>query len=418
MKDPVLRRIGIGTFKTTPRIRALVNQVLESGQLSYGPLSLEFEQRFAGIHGCQYGILSNSGTSSLQVALQALKEIHRWESGQVILPATTFVATANIVTHNRMVPVFVDVDPKTYNLDPLLVARYVTPDTRVVLPVHLFGQPADMTRLQAVVHSLPHQADLKFIEDSCETMFAKHNGLMVGGHGDIACFSMYVAHLLVSGVGGIATTNNPDYAAKMRSLVNHGLSLDNLNPGANFSPQPMMGRRFVFDSVGHSFRITEFEAACALAQLDDVRQMLNLRRGHARHLTTRLEAANQQYGKHFRTPYIAPENEHSFMMYPVVLEGKARGRKAELTAHLNKLGIETRDMLPLLNQPVFKYLNWRDYPVSADLIENGFYVGIHQGLLISDITYLAEAFALWIDSDFQAQTVYGVSGFPDDHNSR
>lgn len=402
-----LRRIGIGTFRTTPRIRALVNQVLESGQLSYGPLSLEFEQRFAGIHGCQYGILSNSGTSSLHVALQALKEVHHWEGGQVIVPATTFVATANIVTHNRMVPVFVDVDPCTYNIDPAQVERAITRDTRAILPVHLFGQPADMT----AIADIARRHDLKVIEDSCETMFARHAGLTVGAWGDIGCFSMYVAHLLVAGVGGIATTNNPDYAARMRSLVNHGLALDCLNPGANFAPQPMVGRRFRFDSVGHSFRITEFEAACGLGQLDDFKwNILNRRQGNAVHLTTRLESLNATYGRHFQTPAIAEHNEHAFMMFPVVLMGPGAGRKAELTDHLNRYGVETRDMLPILDQPAFSHLNPYHFPVSANLIQNGFYVGIHQDLTSADITYLAEAFGLWLDPDYQAQTVAGIDG--------
>src|SRR3990172_12468532 len=118
-----MKRIPVGDFVTTPKMREYINDVLESGQISYGKYSRAFESQFASLHGCKYAILSNSGTSSLQVALQAMKEIHGWRDGtQVIIPATTFISTANIVRHCRMVPVFCDVDPLTYNLDPRKVA--------------------------------------------------------------------------------------------------------------------------------------------------------------------------------------------------------------------------------------------------------------------------------------------------------
>lgn len=389
------RHIGVGTFQATPLMHSLLAEVLNSGHISYGPLSLEFEQRFAEIHGCQHAILSNSGTSSLQVALQALKELHHWNDGdRVIVPATTFVATANVVLHNRLVPTFVDVDPVTYNIDPELIERVITPETRAVIPVSLFGQPADFERITAI--ACDH--GLKVVEDSCETMFVKHRGRPVGSWGDIACFSTYVAHLLVTGVGGLATTNNPDYAAKMRSLVNHGLTLDCLNPGANFSPQAAPGRRFRFDSAGHSYRITEMEAALGLAQLDDVDQMLAVRRRNARHLMAGLENINQKYGQVFNLPATAEGNEHAWMMYPVVLH---HGDKEDLMAHLNRYGIETRDMLPLLNQPAFKYVPRRDFPVSDCLIENGLYVGVHQALDPEDIGYMVDVFGQWVDPAFQ-----------------
>lgn len=387
------RHIGIGTFRATPEMYRLVAEVLDSGRISYGPLSLEFEQRFAALHGCQYAILSNSGTSSLQVALQALKEVHRWEGGQVIIPATTFVATANIVTHNRLVPVFVDVDPCTYNLNPDLVERAITHETKAIIPVSLFGQPANLSAIRAIADA--HK--LKVIEDSCETMLARHCGRPVGSWGDIACFSTYVAHLLVTGVGGLATTDNPDYAAKMRSLVNHGLALDCLNPGENFAPQPMLGRRFRFETVGHSFRITELEAALGLAQLDDLAQQIALRRRNARHLTQGLENINAHYADTFQLPIVAPGNEHSWMMYPIVLKC---GEREGLIAHLNANGVETRDMLPLINQPAFRYLNPVQYPVSQRLIERGLYVGVHHNLDPLDIDYLVGAFGTWVDGEY------------------
>jgi len=367
---------------------SLVAEVLDSGRISYGPLSLEFEQRFSAAHDCAYAILSNSGTSALQVALQALKELHHWNDGdQVIVPATTFVATANIVLHNRMVPMFVDVDPLTYNINPDLIERAITDRTRAIIPVHLFGQPADMTRILHIARA----HNLKVIEDSCEAMFVSHNGCKVGSLGDIGCFSFYVAHLLVTGVGGLCTTRNPEYAAKMRSLVNHGMEMQHLNPGENFSPRPNPGRRFKFDSVGHSFRITELEAALGLAQLDDIEQALSIRARNARHYHAGItNAINPHFGNPLQVATVAEGNEHAWMMYPLVLNKRdgANVSKEPLMAYLNERGIETRDLLPLINQPAYRRrLRPKDYPVSQWILESGLYVGCHQDLTPADIQY-------------------------------
>lgn len=390
------RTVTVGTFRASPAMMKNVLDVLSSGRISYGPYSLEFEKRFAEIHGCQYAILSNSGTSSLQVALQTLKELHGWQDGdQVIVPATTFVATANIVLHNGLAPVFVDVDPLTYNLNPELIEPALTERTRAMIPVHLFGQAADMTRIMEIARA----HDLKVIEDSCETMFAYHRYGPVGSWGDIACFSTYVAHLLVTGVGGLSTTNNPDYAGYMRSLVNHGLELENLNPGENFAPQPMPGRRFKFFTHGHSYRITELEAAIGLAQLESAERMIRIRFRNGRHLTAGLNnLINRIYGDPIQAATVAEGNTHSFMMYPIVLREKEKG---PLVQYLNERGIETRDMLPILGQPCYD-LDPGEFPVSAWLARSGFYVGCHQGLTPEDIQYVIDTLESFFTEELRA----------------
>jgi len=397
-----IRHCGVGTFQATPLMYSLVSEVLDSGRISYGPMSLAFEQRFAELESARYAILSNSGTSSLHVALQALKEAHGWGRGdQVIVPASTFVATPNIVLHNEMRPVFVDVDPRTYNIDVDLIESKITDQTRAIIPVSLFGQPANLSAVRA----LADKHGLKVLHDSCEMMFMAHAGKDAGQWADISAYSYYNAHLITAGVGGMSLTDNPDYAARMRGLVNHGLELDSLNPGANFSPQPATGRRFRFDTTGHSFRITELEAALGLAQLgdDDVRLMLSKRRHNAHLLRHRLEHINADYGDPFQLPYVDPLNYgpydadvtgSAWMMFCITLR---RGDKETLMAHLNANGIETRDAMPLLNQPAFKYLAATDFPVSSNMITNSFYVGVHPGLDDTDIQYMAGCFGEWLD---------------------
>jgi dTDP-4-amino-4,6-dideoxygalactose transaminase len=391
-------RVSTGTFTVTSRMRELVDEVLTSGIISYGEKSRMYERGFAKIHNCKYAVLSNSGTSSLLIALQALKEIHLWNDGdEVIVPATTFVATSNIVMHNRMIPVFVDIEAKTYGIDPKRIEEKITEKTRAIIPVHLFGQPCNMTE----VRKIAKKYRLKIIEDSCECMFVTHRGEMVGSLGDIGCFSSYVAHLVVTGVGGISTTNTPEYAAKMRSLVNHGLNLPNLNLDKYASPQPMVGRKFLFDSIGHSFRITEFEAALGVAQLETYQDMLKIRRRNARHLGAGIEYLNNHWGDIFIPAPKEPWNGHAYMMYPILLN-KRNGEtisKKPLTDFLNDHGIETRDMPPLLGQPGNPYcdLKREDYPVSDWVERSGFYVGCHQDLTPKHIQHVLSCLELWVE---------------------
>lgn len=381
-----MKRIGVGTFKTTPRMAELVNEVLTSGRISYGPMSKLFEREFAAIHDSRHAVLSNSGTSSLQVALQALKELHGWADGdEVIIPALTFVATCNVVLHNRMKPVLVDVEPRHYGIDVTKIEAAITPKTRAIIPVHLFGMPCDMTSITAIAQH--HR--LSVIEDSCECMFVKHSGKSTGAWGDIGCFSTYVAHLLTTGVGGLSTTNNPDYAAKMRSLVNHGrdgiyMSMDDGRGATGENLKEIIARRFHFESVGHSFRITELEAALGVAQLETWPEMIMSRYLNAIHLKEALASC----ATWLQLPNLRPNTGHAFMMFPLVLKYESSGR---LTAYLEEHGIETRGMLPLTNQPVYRaWCNEDDYPVARWINESGFYVGCHQDLTESDLDRITD----------------------------
>lgn len=399
------RYIGTGTFTVTPRVRELVNEVLDSGRISYGEKSKLFETEFARIHGCKYGILSNSGTSSLQVALGAMKSIHSWPDGaSVIVPATTFVATANIVRHCRLVPVFVDVERDTFNINVNEISKFLEGDKEknivAIIPVHLFGLPADVRLIKDILQ-LHNRQEITIVEDSCESMFVTLNDQPVGSLGGIGCFSMYAAHLITTGVGGIAITNNPSYAAKMRSLVNHGLDIQFLNPDENFSPRPMLNRKFIFSDYGYSYRITELEAAVGIVQLEDRGRIINLRRRNANHLNAGIHTINDIYDNVLAVQYQPIGTTHAHMMFPLVLnpiDGKIID-KTPLVSYLNDRGIETRDMLPLLHQPIYSWLNPKDFPVSDWLVQSGFYVGCHQDLSADDIQYVVDCILWFFDKE-------------------
>jgi perosamine synthetase len=382
------RYIGVGTLKISSIQKKYVNQALDNNRLSYGPFTKKLESEFSRLHGCNFGIMSNSGTSALHIALAALKEIHKWEDNdEVLIPSVTFVATANIVLHNKMKPVIVDVERDYYGMDPKLIGKKITKKTRAIIPVHLFGMPCDM----GPIKKLADDNNLKIIEDSAETMFSSYDGKMVGSLGDIGCFSTYVAHLIVSGVGGLNTTNNPEYATKLRSLMNHGrdsiyFSIDDSKNKNQEEMKEIISRRFKFISLGHSFRVTEMEAALGIGQLENWKSMIDKRRKNANYLIEGLKYLDNK----IQLPTIRPGSEHSFMMFPIVLRNE---KKEKIVNYLEKKCIETRDMLPLTNQPIYKEilrLKEEDFPIAKWINDSGFYVGCHQDINEEDLDYMIE----------------------------
>lgn len=379
--------IGVGTFKITDKAREYVNQVLTSERLSYGYFTQQFERRFAAAHDCRYAVMTNSGTSSLQIALALLKSKYDWQDGdEVIVPAVTFIATSNIVLQNNMRPVFVDVDPAYYELDARQLEQAITPRTRCIIPVHLFGQPAEMD----VISDIATQHNLRMIEDSCETMFARYAGRSVGAWSDIGCFSTYVAHILTTGVGGLCTANDPELAIGLRSMMNHGrdsiyLNIDDDDGKSREEMEFIIQRRFSFVQMGYSYRVTEMEGALGLAEFETYENMISRRRHNAAYLTSKLAPLQDR----IQLPSIRERTEHSFMMYPLVMRAEA---KRDVVNYLERNGVETRDMLPLTNQPFYqKYLNLKesDFPVAKWINDNGFYVGCHQNLTESELDYIA-----------------------------
>ncbi|HLD49837.1 MAG TPA: DegT/DnrJ/EryC1/StrS family aminotransferase [bacterium] len=382
--------IGVGTFKVTPKAIQYVNDVLRSERLSYGPYLQKFERVFAAAHECRFAVMTNSGTSSLLIALAALKNRYGWQDGdEVLVPAVTFVATANIVLQLNMKPVFVDVDTVYYEIDPEKMEAALTPKTRCLIPVHLFGCPCDMERIMRIAR----KHNLRVIEDSCETMFTKFQGTSVGAFGDIACFSTYVAHILSTGVGGLCTTNDPGLAVSLRSLANHGrdsiyMNIDDDNGKTAEEMRMIIQRRFSFTQLGYSFRVTEMEGALGLAEFERREEIMRKRRDNGLYFKEKLKDLEED----LQLPAIRPGAGHAFMMFPVVLKNQ---RKDNLVEYLESRGIETRDMLPLVNQPVYRDLlgtREEDYPVAKWINEKGFYFACHQDLTEVERDYIVDCF--------------------------
>ena len=235
---------------------------------------------------------------------------------------------------------------------------------------------------------------LRVIEDSCETMFVRYHGRPAGSWGDVSCFSTYTAHLLVTGVGGLATTNDPELAALMLSLANHGrdgiyISMDDDKGKRGKILREIVARRFSFIHVGYSYRATEMEAALGLGQLRIKEKIIKAHQENAAYLARGLTDLSE----FLQLPKTRPRTEHAFMMYPIVV--KEPVNRDNLVQFLEERKIETRPMLPLIDQPVYRQLFGElesKYPVARWINHNGFYIGCHKGLRKRDLDYVIEQF--------------------------
>lgn len=352
-------KVPLADWKSTYSQRRLVKKVLKSGRLTYGSVTKQLEEQFALIHDWEYSLFTSSGTDALKIALGALKEKYGWKDGdEVIIPAVTFVATMNIVLMNNLIPVLVDVDRTTFNIDPTQIEQAITKKTRAVIPVHLLGQPADMVTIM----KLAKRHNLRVIEDSCEMM-----GIDYAPRGDIACYSTYLAHLLSTGVGGFIATSDSNLTTIMRSMMFHGrdesyLSIDDTtDPNLHYS----------FPRFGYSDRLTEMEAALGLVELANLQDNIYIRRENACRL---YEGIHGDYK-------ILPN--HAFMFFPLI-----SSKRDELAHYLQDNGIETRHIMPLTTQPLAKkYLKGR-YPNATYINKRGLLLPCHQYLNYKQLNHM------------------------------
>jgi perosamine synthetase len=359
-----MRHIKLAEWKANRKQKRYLRQVIRSGRLTYGPKTRKLEEKFAEIHGAKHALFVSSGTDAIKISLAALKEENGWADGsEVIIPAVTFVATMNAVLMNNLTPVLVDIEQDTANIDPLLIEKVITKKTVAIMPVHLLGQMADIR----TVVNIAKKHKLKVITDSCETMF-------VNSHmGDITCFSTYMAHLLVTGVGGFILTNETKMAFLMRSIMFHGRDASYLN----IDDKPTdISKRFYFPRHGFSDRATEMEAAVGLGGLDGWESMIEKRQQNAFYLSQKL----------VRQPLEFPVTSffrHAFMFFPMYV-----AERDKLMAHLESKGIECRTMVPLLSQPITKPFIRHKYPNAETADKHGILLPCHQYLSRKDLDYM------------------------------
>ncbi|MBI1746779.1 MAG: DegT/DnrJ/EryC1/StrS family aminotransferase [Acidobacteria bacterium] len=390
--DKPNRHISLGHVQIGDLEKQFVNEVLDSNRLSAGKYIHGFETEVAALHGCRYGIMCNSGASALSIAIAALKERGEWnEDDEVIVPALTYISVPNAIMQCGLQPVFVDVDPAYYTINPHGIKAKITRRTRAIIPAHLFGFPC----LMGDIKSLAVEHNLSLIEDASQAMFAQYQQSPVGSFGDIACFSTDAGQPLTTGVGGVITTNDQAIAVICRSLQSQGrdpiyLTIDDDDDLQDEARRRrIVERRFSYVRLGHSYRVTELEGALGLAQLADRDTMLRQRRANAHWLNQKLS----RFSECLQLPDTPPNCAPSWSFYPIVAKNGLD--RAPVVDYLEAHGIETRFMLPLLNQPIYKKIfgNIENrFPVARGLSQNGFYIGCHQGLTREDLAYIVRRF--------------------------
>jgi len=289
-----------------------VLEVLASGMLVQGTRTARLEEQFARVCGTQFAVATSSGTTALHVAALA----HGIGTGdEVITTPFTFMASVNAILYTGAKPVFVDIVEDTFNIDPGLIEAAITPKTKAILPVHLYGYPCDMDAIMAIAQKY----GLVVIEDACQAIGASFNGKMVGSFGT-GCFSLYATKNIMAGEGGMITTNDEAFAQRCRMIRNHG-----------------MQRRYYHDMLGFNFRISDLHSAIGLAQIGRLAEFTEKRRANAAYLSEHIYRVI--------TPKVKAGFEHVWHQYTVCLDGQ-RNRDAAVK-QLNEAGVGTGVFYPI-----------------------------------------------------------------------
>lgn len=350
---------------------AAVLAALRRGEISgsFGKALPEFEEKFAAFCGCKHGVAVTSGTTALQLAVSAAG-IGRGD--EVLISASTNIATALAAYHNGAVTVPVDSEGVTWNLDPDLIEPLITPRTKAIIPVHLFGHPCEMDRIMAVAR----RHGLVVIEDCAESHGATWHGRMTGSFGDMSCFSFYANKVITTGEGGMVVTDDGALAERLRLLRNLGFA------------KP----RFYHEVAAHNFRMTGMQAALGLAQLAKIERVLADKRRVASTYNERLSDVPG-----LQLPAEMPGAVNVYWMYAVVVRPEFGRSRNELAQVLSAQGIETRTFFcPMNMQPFLRgQEGFRDVPcpVAEDLWARGLYLPSANRLSEADIGRVCEAIA-------------------------
>lgn len=325
--------IPISVVRFGDEVEQSVLSVIRSGMIAQGPVVAELERRFAELHGVEHAVAVNNGTTALVAAIQAL---HLEPGDEVITSPFTFIATLNAILEAGAVVRFADISLDDFALDADSVEAQITDRTKVIMPVHLYGQAADMGRLMAVAE----RHNLRVIEDAAQAHGAAFNGQPVGSFG-IGCFSFYATKNLTTGEGGIITTNDAEVADTLRVLRNQG-----------------MRARYEYVMAGHNYRLTDLQAAVALPQLDAYPQQLDARRRNAGRLTELLSDVDG-----LTLPQQLPGRDHVWHQYTLLLPS-GTDRQSVIDG-LTARGVGSGIYYP---RPVYDYDTYRD---RADVIRTG-----------------------------------------------
>ncbi|OGD56680.1 aminotransferase DegT [Candidatus Berkelbacteria bacterium RBG_13_40_8] len=353
-----------------------VAEVLKSGMLAQGPKVKEFEEKFAKFIGVKFAVATSSGTTALEVALRA----HGIGPGdEVITTSFTFIASANSILYSGARPVLVDIEEDTFNIDPEKIEKAISKKTKAIMPVHLYGQAANMTKIMAIAkkHSFARKFSsenykLVVIEDACQAHGSEWRNKKVGSFGTGA-FSLYPTKNMTTGEGGMITTDSKEIYEKCNLLRAHGSKV-----------------KYYHDILGYNYRMTDLEAAIGIEQLKKLPKFNRARIKNAQYL-------NNNLGKieGIIVPGPAKEAKHVYHQYTVRITKDFPLSRDEVLTKLTEAGIGTAVFypLPINGQKVYKDLGYKaDTPIAAKVAKEVLSLPIHPGLKKQDLNYIIKIF--------------------------
>ncbi|MFA7074362.1 MAG: DegT/DnrJ/EryC1/StrS family aminotransferase [Endomicrobiaceae bacterium] len=344
--------------------KQLINEVIDSGIIASGKYVEQFEQKFAEISGAKFGIACSNGTAALHTALLAcgIKA-----GDKVITTPFTFIATSNSILYCGAKPVFADIDPKTYNIDPVSVERILKKQKiKAVICVHLYGLPCDMDALL----KLKKKYKFALIEDSCQAHLAEYKNRTVGAIADAGAFSFYATKNMTTGEGGVVLTNNSKINQLSKQIINHGRS--------GHSTHTLLG---------YNFRLTNICAAMGIAQAEQIERWTKKRISNAEKLSEGLKDI-----KFLEVPFVPKGYKHVFHQYTLRIK---QGLRDKFAQYLQKNGVGCGVYYPevIYKQPFYKQLGYKKgiCPVAEQAIKEVLSIPVHPSLKSEDIEYIIKA---------------------------
>lgn len=362
-------RVPFGTVSITDEARRLIDAALDSKFVTRGKYVAEFEKQFAHLFGAKEAVAVSSGTDADALACAVLYDYGAQRGDEVIIPALTFVATANAVFQAGFKPVFVDVNRETLNIDPDKIEAVITSRTRAIMPVHLMGKPAAM----GPIMDLARKHKLYVIEDAAEAHGAELNGQLVGTFGHMTAYSLYAAHIITTIEGGIVTTNDSAMAEALRSLRNHG-----------------MVNKFDFKRIGFSAKMNELEAAVGLGNIKIYQDILGRRRRNLLHLIEQF----RKFDPYFITIKEDAGEKIGPHAYSVILREGLNFTKEEFVQYLDQAGVDSRNLFNSIPTQCesYAFLEYQlgDFPQAEYCGNHGFHFGIHQDIELAQLDYVVQ----------------------------
>lgn len=371
------RKINISEPVTGEEEWLAVKEPLMSGWLMQGPKVKKFEELFAKRHKVKHAIAVTSATTALHMATAAL-DIKPGD--EVIVPSFTWIATANSVLYQGGKVVFCDIDTKTFNVDLSDLKKRITKKTKAIIPVHLFGLPADMESIIEIAGNIP------IIEDAACAAGSEYKGTPVGSFGAMACFSFHPRKSITTGEGGMVTTNDDKLAEKLLSLRNHGASVSNEEKNTGKQPYLLPD----FDILGYNYRMTDIQAAMGIPQLKKMDKFIDERQNRADYYKEQLKNIDW-----LTLPETASEYRHGWQSFVTMVdESKSPASRNEIMKRLYENGIVTRPgthavhMLGLYKN--LYNLKEGDYPGARDANNFSMAIPLHNKMTEEDYEYVVE----------------------------